>query len=277
MNTSNTGFNTARSANRLLTSVMNTTNSAFNTVATNLNSAVNSVNSGSSSRWSWFLWIVLIGIIATLISLAVVYRNAITEWWNINILKQSPAPSSTPPDVPPEHQVEDGTAMASASDLVEKVLPSGKAEVFNVAPNRYTYYDAEPLCRAFGAELATYEQVKEAWGKGADWCNYGWAKGQMAIYPTQKDTYNKLQSGPPEQALACGRVGVNGGYFDNPELRFGVNCFGVKPPKSQHDDASMSAGIPLSPDALEIDKKIQQFKSETGSIGILPFNSNSWD
>ena len=27
----------------------------------------------------------------------------------------------------------------------------------------------------------------------------------------------------------CGRPGVNGGYFDNPNIKFGVNCYGQKP------------------------------------------------
>ena len=27
----------------------------------------------------------------------------------------------------------------------------------------------------------------------------------------------------------CGRPGINGGFIDNPNVRFGVNCFGTKP------------------------------------------------
>ena len=112
------------------------------------------------------------------------------------------------------------------SSIVEKVMP-GKKEVFNISQNKYTYYDAEPLCRALGAEVATYEQVKDAFEKGADWCNYGWSKGQMAVYPTQESTWNKLQNGPEDQRNACGQIGVNGGYFDNPELQ--LTRFSVKP------------------------------------------------
>lgn len=158
---------------------------------------------------------------------------------------------------------------------MEKILPGGN-QVFNVSSNRYTYYDAAPLCKALGAELATYEQVKEAWAKGADWCNYGWVEGQMAVYPTSDETYTKLQKGPEEQRMACGRPGLNGGYFDNPEMRFGVNCYGTKPPKSQHDAAELSKGAPISPDALAFDKKVNQYKSEADSIGINPFNSHNW-
>lgn len=94
--------------------------------------------------------------------------------------------------------------------MVEKVLP-GHKEVFNISKNAYTYYDAEPLCKALGAELATYEQVKNAFEGGADWCNYGWTKGQMAVYPTQKETWEHIQEGPEDQRNACGRPGVNGG------------------------------------------------------------------
>jgi len=164
----------------------------------------------------------------------------------------------------------------SVIQMVENVLPGGD-EVFNISSNKYTYYDAEPLCKALGAELATYDQVKEAWEKGADWCNYGWVKGQMAVYPTSDDTYQKLQSGPEDQRMACGRPGLNGGYFDNPELRFGANCFGKKPPQGKHDERAAAQATPVSPDALAFDKKVAHFKSEADSIGILPFNKNRWD
>ena len=115
----------------------------------------------------------------------------------------------------------------ASESIIEKVLPdvAGAPEVYNVSKNTFTYYDAEPLCKALGAELATYDQVKKAWERGADWCNYGWVKGQAAVYPTQKGTWEKLQAGPEDQWMSCGQPVINGGYFDNPELRFGVNCY----------------------------------------------------
>jgi hypothetical protein len=161
--------------------------------------------------------------------------------------------------------------------LVEKILPNvGSPEVFNISKNTFTYYDAEPLCRALGAELATYDQVKESWERGADWCNYGWVKGQAAVYPTQKDTWERIQAGPEEQRNSCGMPGLNGGFFDNPELRFGVNCYGSKPSQSQHDEAKMNQGAPLSPGALELQKKINKFRTEASSVGVMPFNGNKW-
>jgi hypothetical protein len=159
---------------------------------------------------------------------------------------------------------------------VNKILP-GKKEVFNVANNKYTYTDAEPLCKAFGAELATYDQVKDAWQQGADWCNYGWVKGQAAVYPTQQSTYDKLQAGPEGQRGSCGIPGVNGGYFDNPEMKFGVNCYGNKPGQNEADVRhTMAKNGNLTPSALEYDKKVQDYKAHMSETPVNPFNATSW-
>jgi hypothetical protein len=263
-----------------------------------VNSAPGTTNSLSvlndSTGWSlpdWTGILIFLGLVAVFITLMIVFRDQIeAAWKNANEVVSgyfsseapTPAPQTTAPssdeqrtDVtnPAPQQGEPG----SPGGIVEKVLPGGGGEVFNVSSNKYTYYDAEPLCKALGAELATYDQVKEAWSKGADWCNYGWTKGQMAVYPTSDETYQKLQAGPEEQRLACGRPGLNGGYFDNPEMRYGVNCYGKKPPQSRHDEWKASQGAPVSPDALAFDKKVAQYKSEADHIGILPFNSQKWD
>jgi hypothetical protein len=165
-----------------------------------------------------------------------------------------------------------------SSSIINKLLPTGRKEVFNVSENEYSYYDAEPLCRALGAELATYSQVKEAWEKGADWCNYGWVKGQAAVYPTQSETWDKLQHGPADEKYACGNPGVNGGYFDNPEMRFGVTCYGQKPDQSSNDENMIMSrgGFPKTPSTLKVDKQIQEYKDSLDTIGILPFNSGAW-
>ena len=163
--------------------------------------------------------------------------------------------------------------------VVNKVLPpsSGLSEVFNIASNRFTYYDAEPLCKAMGAELATYDQVKEAWSKGADWCNYGWVKGQMAVYPTSDSTYAKLQAGPEGDRMSCGTTGINGGYFDNPEMRYGVTCYGKKPSENAHDESAVAKGAPVSPDAVAFNQKVSKFKSEVDTIAVSPFNGTKWN
>lgn len=184
--------------------------------------------------------------------------------------KDVTAPAQAPQDITlPEKQ--------ATAPLVEKILPPGGAsEVFNVSKNSFTYYDAEPLCRALGAELATYDQVKQAWERGADWCNYGWVKGQTAVYPTQTESWERLQAGPEDQRTACGVPGLNGGFFDNPELRFGVNCYGPKPSQSQHDESVVNKGVPPTPGQMEMDKKIAQFRTEAASLGVMPFNRSKW-
>jgi hypothetical protein len=265
-----------------------------------VNSAPGTYNSLSvlndSSGWSlpdWSGIVLFLTLVAIFVTLMVVFREQIESAWKsagdtIRAYfapepQDGSAPAPEPAPVPPSTRSDVTNASpqqgepGSPSSIVEKVLPGGGAGVFNVSSNKYTYYDAEPLCKALGAELATYDQVKEAWSKGADWCNYGWTKGQMAVYPTSDDTYQKLQAGPEEQRLACGRPGLNGGFFDNPELRFGVNCYGKKPPQSRHDQERASQGAPVSPDALIFDKKVAQFKSEADHIGILPFNSGKWE
>ena len=249
-------------------------------------------NSGSGSMLSSvFFWGILLVIIAGVVLSFYYFGDALKESWNTftEVVKGyfSPAaPSTMPPttegptEAPTEPPSDTSTEspslgpsdIAKAASTMEKVLPGGN-EVFNVSSNRFSYYDAQPLCKAFGAELATYEQVKDAWKKGADWCNYGWVKGQMAVYPTSDETYAKLQGGPEEQRMSCGTPGVNGGYFDNPELRFGVNCYGKRPAEKQHDASELSKNAPISPDALAFDKKVNQYKSEIDSITVSPFQS----
>lgn len=193
----------------------------------------------------------------------------------------SPPPPPEPPAAQTGQAVPPQSAAGQATPgIVEKVLPTiGEAkEVYNVSQNDYTFYDAEPLCKALGAELATYDQVKDAWNRGADWCNYGWVKGQMAVYPTQAETYDKLQSGSPDQMNACGTTGINGGFFDNPELRFGVNCYGKKPPQSAYDEQQLmkEGKIPQSPGELKYNELVDQFRKNASTTYVVPFNDEKW-
>lgn len=220
--------------------------------------------------------IVTLGILIVLFIIVVMFRQQIATgielaWEKIKDLVGLSKSAVQPP--PPQFVPE---AQFFNQGAIEKVLP-GRKEVFNIAQNKYTFSDAEPLCKAFGAELATYDQVKDAWQKGADWCNYGWVKGQAAVFPTQESTFNNLQAGPEDQRMACGVPGVNGGYFDNPEMRFGVNCYGVKPSENEADaKAIMAQNGDLSPEALKFDRKVLNYKSEMGQIPVNPFKPGTW-
>ena len=246
----------------------------------------NGTNSGGKGFNTSLLWFGIFLLIA-LVLFGFYYRNFMNAMSNItdqiNLwLTGTGAPpeekqENIPVEAPTPPQDEATKEHTGMSGIVEKILPPAK-EVFTISKNNYSYYDAAPLCKALGAELATYDQVKEAWQKGADWCNYGWVKGQMAVYPTQKSTYEELQQGPAEQKGACGKPGLNGGYFDNPELKYGVTCVGKRPSQSQHDANAIMAGStrPLTQSGLEFDKKVQLFKEEAETMGILPFNKEHW-
>ena len=277
---------------------MNAAMEGFNRNANRVMNSLVPVGSNTNSK-DWIFTFAIVALIVT-VSVGVLYyfKDSLNDLMNatmdtINGYFSTPPPPPPPIDVSGNKNPLPGPGTPGpgtpgpgtpASDVTiktaEKMLPTGlgagSTQVFNVSSNKYTYYDAEPLCKALGAELATYDQVKEAWSKGADWCNYGWIKGQMAVYPTSDESFNKLQKGPAEQKLACGRPGVNGGYFDNPELRYGVTCYGEKPSKENHDIMNSSMATPTSPDALEFDKKVADFKLEADTIGIMPFNSNKW-
>jgi len=268
---------------------INMMNTAGNSILTNLGVTPMNMNTNSGGFAGYVGVFIVLAIIATISYIIYIFRVEVEQGWNdvTNTITKYFEPSVAPPPIHmDEIKKEEQTSMApdqqgglpfdtKALQNIEKILPGGK-EVFNVSSNKFTFYDAAPMCKALGAELATYEQVKDAFSKGADWCNYGWVQGQMAVYPTQKETYEKLQLGPEEQRMTCGTVGLNGGYFDNPEMRFGVNCYGAKPVKSQHDAAELSKGAPISPDALAFEKKVNQYKSEADAIGINPFNSSRW-
>ena len=225
---------------------------------------------------SFILFIVFLLISA---GVFIVYYNTIMntfqQWMTGSTIQKESETIQTAEPVSP--QDEDTKHTAGTRSIVEKMLPPAK-EVFTVSKNDYSFYDAAPLCKALGAELATYDEVKEAWNKGADWCNYGWVKGQMAVYPTQNSTYEELQQGPAEQRGACGKPGLNGGYFDNPELKFGVTCVGKRPAQSQHDATKITSGAtrPLTASGLEFEKRVQHFQEGSESMGILPFNKEKW-
>ena len=148
-------------------------------------------------------------------------------------------------------------------------------EVYNISENIYTYNDAPYVCKLFGGELATYEQLKQEYSRGADWCNYGWSQGQNAYYPTQKKSWDKLQETENNKDM-CGNPGINGGYFANPDLKFGVNCYGIKPKKSPSNSSSISQDTYKTPEQLEAEKKMMELESQKKDIQILPFNRHEW-
>lgn len=159
-------------------------------------------------------------------------------------------------------------------------VPEQQEEVFNVSNNLYTYDDAQAICAAYGAKIATYDQVEDAYNHGGEWCNYGWSDGQMALFPTQKATWNKLQKNKGHEN-DCGRPGVNGGYIQNPYVEFGVNCFGKKPKPNADDLARLTQHrqqvVPVSDADKELNAKVQFWKDNASKLLRLnSYNNTEW-
>jgi len=134
--------------------------------------------------------------------------------------------------------------------------PRDMREVFNISNNKFTYDEAQAICKAYGAELATYDQIESAYNDGAEWCNYGWSANQMAFFPTQKKTWDTLQK-TENRKNACGRPGVNGGYMANPAIRFGVNCYGIKSEADENDIRGSEPTIPKTEEEKKIDERVK--------------------
>lgn len=191
----------------------------------------------------------------------------------------------------------------SAGETIEdKVLSAGKKigqviekpiqelkelrekEVFNIDNNAYTYDDAPLVCQAFGAEVATLNQVNDAYNKGANWCNYGWIQNQMAVYPIQQSYYDALHKSGDKNKDKCSKPGINGGFFKDKSLKFGVNCYGYKPSPDPAkivylNHADIQGPVTPALDALNPNAaKLKNLKDDIDnkSLNIRPFNDNKW-
>jgi hypothetical protein len=169
-----------------------------------------------------------------------------------------PPPSALPPPPPPPKQ--------------------DNNEVFNIPGNYFSYDDAKSICKAYGARLASYDEVENAYNNGGEWCAYGWSDGQMALFPTQKKTFKELQKVKGHEH-DCGRPGVNGGYMANPHLQFGVNCYGVKPYMTQEEQQLMqvTTTYPKTEKDIKLDEKVEYWKKNLNEILVSPFNKTSWN
>lgn len=166
------------------------------------------------------------------------------------------------------------------TDMSGSLPPEPQDEVFNISTNSFTYEDAEAVCGIYDAELATYDQIEEAYNNGAEWCSYGWSANQMAFFPTQKKTWDKLQTSETHKNN-CGRPGINGGYIANPYIKFGVNCYGKKPKPSETDLKRMRANeipeLPPSKEEKEKQDKIQKWKENAEEmLRVNAYNKKRW-
>ena len=161
----------------------------------------------------------------------------------------------------------------------EDKLPELKyvKQTFHIPGNKYTYDDAKAVCKAYGAKLANYKDLEKSYQQGADWCSYGWSEGQMAYFPTQYNKWKKLQKIKGHEH-DCGRPGINGGYIANPNVRFGVNCYGYKPKISPLDYDLMhnTTVYPKTQEEIDFDREVDEWREKIPEIAVAPFNNNRW-
>lgn len=221
-------------------------------------------NRGSSTS---MLTVLLGGVV-----IAILVLNGFQYFFNINLTANLKDLFTDKPTL--ELTVEQSEAdqgIAPVPEITEK------KQVFHIPGNNYTYDNAESLCKAYGSRLATYDEVEKSYDNGAEWCSYGWSDKQLALFPTQKETWNKLQTIEGHEN-DCGRAGINGGYIANQNVKFGANCFGYKP-KITDTEMAMMKTEPLYPKTMEDikeEKQVEYWRRKIPEILVSPFNKSVW-
>ena len=212
--------------------------------------------------------IVIIIIIAVLIVLIII--NAFQYFFNVNITAYVKDIFSNKPKI---------DIVVDQSNYQPAPVPTikFKKQVFNIPGNYYNYENAKALCTSYGAKLATYKQIEDSYENGGEWCNYGWSEGQNALFPTQQKTFDNLQKIKGHEH-DCGRPGINGGYIANPQVQFGVNCYGNKPKIDKEEEELMKtiSPYPQTKEDLIFQKRVDYWKEKVDEILVSPFNYNSW-
>lgn len=213
----------------------------------------------------------LLGILVIALLIVLVAINIFQYFFNINITASLNNLFTSKPEI---DIVVDQENIQETPPVPEIKF---RKQVFNIPGNYYNYDDAKALCTAYGADLATYQQVEKSYENGGEWCNYGWSDGQMALFPTQQQTFDDLQTIEGHEH-DCGRPGINGGYIANPNVKFGVNCYGNKPKITQDEEELMktSSPYPQTMQEIEFQKKVDYWKNKVSEILVSPFNYNMW-
>ena len=141
--------------------------------------SVGSSSSSSLSTLEIFLWVIFIVILVL---------NGVRYFYDLDITTSIKGIFSREPEV------DINVTTISGEPIKKDPVPEIKYEkqVFHVPENKYNFSDARAICRAYGSKLATYDQIENAYKDGGEWCGYGWSDDQMALYPTQKKTYDLL-------------------------------------------------------------------------------------
>ena len=231
---------------------------------TNLGKSENITDSGNGSTSA--LTIILGGVV-----LVVILLNGSQYFFYINLIARLNNLFTLAPSI-------DLTVEQTDVDEVPPVPEiTMQKQVFHIPGNNYTYDNANALCQAYGSRLATYDEIEDSYKNGGEWCSYGWSEKQLALFPTQKDTWNYLQTVEGHEN-DCGRAGINGGYIANENVKFGANCYGYKP-KITDTELEMMQTAPIYPKTMKDikeEKRVDYWRRKIPEILVSPFNAKVW-
>lgn len=221
----------------------------------------------NKSFGTMFLEIILWGLFLFLLGI-----NTLQYYYDINIVTEIKNFFSDDPTV--NITVKQPVEEEETPDITKFQI---QPQVFHLRGNKYDYENAKAVCKAYGSRLANYDDMQKALKDGAEWCSYGWSEGQAALFPTQKETWDKLQKIKGHEN-DCGRPGLNGGYIANPNVRFGVNCFGYKPNPNASSQKLMETETvyPKSAKELAFEERVKKWRKEVKNLTISPFNGERW-
>lgn len=152
------------------------------------------------------------------------------------------------------------------SDTTQSDINISNEEVFHISNQIYTYDQAKCKCASYGARLATKDEIINAYNNGAEWDSYGWSENKTAYYIIQPNCPNKEKN----------ITGIIGGNFNNTNIRFGINCYGIKPAGSVSIPKSNLCPTPSPKDFCSLESNFDA-SHILSTDEIAPFNKSQWN
>lgn len=218
----------------------------------------------------------MLGIIAASIFLILLLINGFNYLLNIDIVTTARNIFTRHPEIDINVKTPQGSSGPTPGPTPIPEITSFE-QVYHVPGNEYTYNDAKALCGAYGGRLANIREMQSAYKEGGDWCSYGWSDDQLALFPTQYKRWKNLQKVDGHEN-DCGRPGLNGGYIDNPNVRFGANCFGHRPKITPLEAQIMeyTPTHPITRQEQKFDERVDYWREKLNDILVSPFNPKHW-
>jgi len=236
----NAARNTVNKVNRSANKAVSSANKAMNRSHAAVARAVRNMNSsaggGTVSMISWvILLLIALFTILLLVFLIQYLRTPCPapgkkDFWTY---VQGMDPQASP-CAEPEPEVE-----------YEEREEKDEREPYLIKDMIFTRAEAPYKCRAYGAELATKQQLIKYYNEGGHAPQLGWIQGRhssgyadayQVVAPCE---YVKMR----RQGLSPAPPGVNGGLY-NDHVRLGAWCYGIKPPGSVEEPKGYECPYP---------------------------------